>query len=189
MNFNRFFFSLVFVAFSSALMAQCTSNNNKHTTQKVKTSWTHDKDIIDVAASDNNFSTLVTAIKTAQLVKVLKGDGPFTVFAPVNAAFAKLPAGTVKSLLEPAQKATLTKILTYHVVAGEFKATDVISAIKASDGVFSIKTVSGNILKASLNNGTVILTDENGGVSAITQTDVQASNGVIHVIDSVVLPK
>ncbi len=190
MNFNRIFFSLLFVAFSSALIAQCNNNKNHHNSGKaVKTSWSHGKDIIDIAAAGDDFSTLVTAIKTANLVKTLKSEGPFTVFAPVNSAFAKLPEGTVKTLLQPENKETLSKILTYHVVAGTFYATDVINAINASDGEFSIKTVSGDILKASLQNGTVILTDENGGVSAVTKTNVKASNGVIHVIDSVILPK
>ena len=175
MNFNRIFFSLLFVAFSSSLMAQCSGNNSHNNSAKaVKTSWSHDKDIIDIAVGSDDFSTLVTAIKTADLVKTLKSEGPFTVFAPVNAAFAKLPKGTVKTLLQPENKDALTKILTYHVLAGEFKAADVINAIKASHGEFSIKTVSGDILKATLQNGTVILTDENGGVAAVTKTDVNA---------------
>ena len=131
---------------------------------------------------------MLTAVKTADLVNTLEGNGPFTVFAPVNAAFSKLPEGTVKTLLLPESKSTLTKILTYHVVAGEFKAKDVINAINASGGEFSIKTVSGDILKATLRNGSVILTDEKGGVTAVTTTDVNASNGVIHIIDSVLLP-
>ncbi len=187
MNFTRFFLSLVFIALTAPIFAQCGSHPTS--TKAVKTSWSHGNDIIQIASGSDNFSTLVTAIKTASLVKTLQGDGPFTVFAPVNSAFAKLPEGTVKTLLQPENKETLTKILTYHVVAGEFKANDVINAINASDGEFSVKTVSGDILKASLRNGSVILTDENGGVSAVTKTDVDATNGVIHVIDSVVLPK
>ena len=190
MNFNRIFFAVLFVAFSSSLIAQCGSSKSNHNNGKAtKVSWNDQKDIIDVAVGNEDFSTLVTAVKTANLVETLQSDGPFTVFAPTNAAFAKLPDGTVKTLLQPENKATLTKILTYHVVAGEFKAADVVKAIKASDGAFRIKTVSGNILTASINNGSVILTDENGNVSAVTATDVDASNGVIHVIDSVVLPK
>lgn len=187
MNFNRLFFSLLFVAFSASLFAQC--NSHKKSSRAVQTSWSHHKDIVDVAAGADDFSTLVTAVKTASLVKTLKSEGPFTVFAPVNAAFAKLPEGTVKTLLQPNSKDALTNILTYHVVAGEFRAKDVINAIEASGGSFSIKTVSGGILKASLQNGSVILRDENGGVSAVTKTDLGASNGVIHVIDTVVLPK
>jgi uncharacterized surface protein with fasciclin (FAS1) repeats len=187
MNFNRIILSLVFVALAAPIFAQCGSHSTS--AKAVKTSWSHGKDIVEIAASDENFSTLVTAVKTANLVKTLQSDGPFTVFAPVNSAFAKLPEGTVKTLLQPENKELLTKILTYHVVAGEFKAADVIAAIKASDGEFSVKTVSGGILTASIQNGSVILTDENGGVAAVTQTDVDATNGVIHVIDSVVLPK
>ncbi|MEM9823139.1 MAG: fasciclin domain-containing protein [Bacteroidota bacterium] len=183
----RILFAFLFVAFGTALTAQCGSHHNK--SKAVNASWSGDRqDIIDIAAGSDDFSTLVTAVKTAGLVKTLQGEGPFTVFAPVNAAFAKLPEGTVKTLLQPENKATLTKILTYHVIAGEFKARDVVNAIKASGGEFSIKTVSGDILKASLRNGSVILKDEKGGVSAVTQTDVDASNGVIHIIDTVVIP-
>ena len=187
MNFNRIFFSLLFVAIAAPIFAQC--GNHTRSAKAVQTSWSHGNDIIDIAAGNENFSTLVTAIKTADLVSTLKSDGPFTVFAPVNSAFAKLPEGTVKSLLQPENRATLTKILTYHVVAGEFKAKDVINAVQASDGEFSIETVSGGILKVTIQNGTVLLTDENGGVAAVTATDVDASNGVVHIIDSVVLPK
>ncbi len=185
MLFNRMLVCICFLAISSFATAQCGSSHSKYSK---RTSSHHQKDIVDIAAGSDDFSTLVTAVKTASLVETLQSDGPFTVFAPVNSAFAKLPEGTVKSLLEPKSKATLSKILTYHVVAGEFKATDVINAIKASDGEFSIETVSGDILKASLQNGTVILTDEKGGIAAVTKTDVDASNGVIHVIDSVILP-
>jgi uncharacterized surface protein with fasciclin (FAS1) repeats len=186
MLITRIFFSLVLLALTVPSFAQC--GNNHKSANVVKTSWHHEADIIGVASGSDDFSTLVTAIKTASLVKTLQGDGPFTVFAPVNSAFAKLPDGTVKTLLQPESKELLTKILTYHVVAGEFNAKDVINAINASGGEFSIKTVSGDILKASLQNGTVILTDEKGGVAAVTKTDVSASNGVVHVIDSVVIP-
>ena len=168
-----------------AAFAQCGSSH-----KSVKSSY-HERhnDIINIASNDHNFSTLVTAVKVAGLVETLQGDGPFTVFAPTNSAFDKLPEGTIKSLLEPSGKDQLTKILTYHVVAGEFKAKDVISAINASGGSFTVETVSGDKLKATLSGSTVLLTDENGGVSAVTKTDLDATNGVIHVIDSVVLPK
>jgi uncharacterized surface protein with fasciclin (FAS1) repeats len=187
MTINRIFFSLLFVAFTAPLFAQCSSSTKP--AKAVKTSMSIENDIIDIAVSNDDFSTLVTAVKTAGLVSTLKSDGPFTVFAPVNAAFAKLPAGTVNTLLQPESKETLTKILTYHVVAGEFKAADVIKAIKSSDGKFSIKTVSGGTLIASIKDGAVILTDENGGMATVTATDIDASNGVIHIIDTVVLPK
>ena len=145
--------------------------------------------IVGVAINNENFSTLVAAVKAAELVEVLSAKGPYTVFAPVNAAFDKLPEGTVETLVKPENKKTLTSILTYHVVAGEFKAADVITAIKANKGSFSITTVQGGTLKASFKGDNVILTDENGNISTIIMTDVAASNGIIHAIDTVVMPK
>ncbi len=145
--------------------------------------------IVGVAAANENFSTLVAAVKAAGLVETLNGDGPFTVFAPVNAAFDKLPEGTVSGLLKPESKEALTALLTYHVVAGKFMAADVVKAIGENNGKFSIPTVQGGTLIASMNDGKVILTDENGSTSTILITDVAASNGVIHAIDTVVMPK
>jgi uncharacterized surface protein with fasciclin (FAS1) repeats len=147
------------------------------------------KTIVDVAVGSADHTTLVAAVKAADLVATLQSAGPFTVFAPVNAAFAKLPAGTVETLLKAENKATLAKILTYHVVAGNLDAATVVKAITDAKGSLSIKTVSGGTLVASIKNGKVILTDENGGVSTVIATDLSASNGVIHVIDTVVLPK
>jgi uncharacterized surface protein with fasciclin (FAS1) repeats len=147
------------------------------------------KDIVDIAAGSAAHTTLVAAVKAADLVTTLKSEGPFTVFAPVNDAFAKLPAGTVESLLKTENKATLVKILTYHVVAGNLDAAAVLAAIKKGNGSATLKTVSGGSLTASLDNGKVKLTDENGGTSFVTATDLKGSNGVIHVIDSVLLPK
>jgi uncharacterized surface protein with fasciclin (FAS1) repeats len=147
------------------------------------------KTIVDVAVGSADHTTLVAAVKAADLVATLQSAGPFTVFAPTNAAFAKLPAGTVETLLKAENKATLAKILTYHVVAGNLNAAAVVKAITAAKGSLSIKTVSGGTLVASIKNGKVILTDENGGVSTVIATDLGASNGVIHVIDTVVLPK
>lgn len=147
------------------------------------------KDIVDIAVGSDAHTTLVAAVKSAELVNTLKSAGPFTVFAPVNEAFSKLPAGTVESLLKPENKSTLTKILTYHVVAGNLDAAAVAEAIKKGDGKTSLKTVSGGMLTASLDNGKVKLTDEKGGSAYVTVTDLKASNGVIHVIDTVVLPK
>lgn len=144
--------------------------------------------IVGVAASNDNFTTLVAAVKAADLVSVLNSEGPFTVFAPVNSAFDKLPDGTVANLLKSENKETLTAILTYHVVAGKFMATDVIKAIKKGNGSFEITTVQGTKLVASLKGENVILTDEKGNTSTIIITDVKASNGVIHAIDSVVMP-
>ncbi len=146
------------------------------------------KDIVDIAAGSEVHSTLVAAVKAAGLVETLKSTGPFTVFAPVNEAFAKLPAGTVEYLLKAENKATLVKILTYHVVAGNLDAAAVVAAIKAGNGTAVLTTVSGNKLTASLDNGKVKLTDEKGGVSFVILADLKATNGVIHVIDTVVLP-
>lgn len=145
--------------------------------------------IVGVAAANENFSTLVAAVKAAGLVETLNGEGPFTVFAPVNGAFDKLPDGTVSGLLKPESKEVLTALLTYHVVAGKFMAADVVKAIGENNGKFSIPTVQGGTLVASLSDGKVILTDEKGNSSTILITDVAASNGVIHAVDTVVMPK
>ena len=145
--------------------------------------------VVDIAISSKDHTTLVAAVKAADLVSVLQSAGPFTVFAPTNAAFAKLPAGTVETLLKPENKATLAKILTYHVVAGNLNAVAVIKAITDAKGSLSVKTVSGGILIASIESGKVILTDEKGAKATVVATDLKAGNGVVHVIDSVVLPK
>lgn len=148
-----------------------------------------DDNIVGVAVGNKDFSTLVAAVKAAELVETLSGKGPFTVFAPTNAAFDKLPKGTVESLLKPEAKDKLTAILTYHVVAGEFDANAVVGAIKKNNGKFEVKTVQGGKLIASLKGDNVILTDEAGNTSTVVITDVKASNGIIHAIDSVVLPE
>ncbi len=145
--------------------------------------------VVDIAISSKDHTTLVAAVKAADLVSVLQSAGPFTVFAPTNAAFAKLPAGTVETLLKPENKATLAKILTYHVVAGNLDAAAVIKAITAAKGSLSVKTVSGGTLVASIENGKVVLTDEKGAKATVVAADLKAGNGDIHVIDSVVLPK
>lgn len=145
--------------------------------------------IVGVAAGNKDFSTLVAAVKAADLVKTLSGEGPFTVFAPTNDAFGKLPKGTVDALLKPEAKEKLTAILTYHVVAGEFNAAAVVEAIKKNKGKFKVKTVQGGTLVASLKGKNVILTDEAGNTSVVVIADVKASNGIIHAIDSVVMPK
>jgi len=147
------------------------------------------KTIVDVAVGSNDHTTLVAAVKAADLVSTLQSAGPFTVFAPTNAAFAKLPAGTIETLLKPENKPTLVKVLTYHVVAGNLDAAAVVKAIKDGGGKVTLKTVSGGSLTASIKEGKVILTDENGAVSTVVATDLKAGNGIIHVIDSVVLPK
>jgi uncharacterized surface protein with fasciclin (FAS1) repeats len=146
------------------------------------------KNIIQNAVNSDDHTTLVVAVKAAGLVDTLQGAGPFTVFAPTNAAFAKLPAGTVDSLLKPDMKPTLTKVLTYHVVAGKWSATDLIKQIAAGNGTATLTTVSGGKLWAMVKDGKVVLKDEKGNWSTVTQADVFQSNGVIHVVDTVVMP-
>jgi uncharacterized surface protein with fasciclin (FAS1) repeats len=146
-------------------------------------------DIVDVAAGSPDHTTLVTAVKAAGLVETLKGKGPFTVFAPTNAAFAKLPAGTVDNLVKPENQKQLAGILTYHVVAGKLDSKHILAAISKGNGKASLTTVQGGILIASLENGKVTLTDENGGKATVTAADLMASNGIIHVIDAVLMPK
>jgi uncharacterized surface protein with fasciclin (FAS1) repeats len=147
------------------------------------------KDIIDNAVNSKDHTTLVAAVKAAGLVDTLKGPGPFTVFAPTNAAFAALPAGTVDTLLKPENKGTLTTVLTYHVVSGKWDAAALAKMIKDGGGMASIKTVSGGTLTAKSSGGKIMLTDEKGGTANVTIADVYQSNGVIHVIDKVLLPK
>ena len=146
------------------------------------------KNIVENAVNSKDHTTLVAAVKAAGLVETLQSAGPFTVFAPTNEAFAKLPAGTVESLVKPENKATLTKILTYHVVAGSWDAKALAKLIKEGNGTASIKTVAGGILKATIKGGKIMLTDEKGGVATVTIKNVYLSNGVIHVIDNVLLP-
>ena len=145
--------------------------------------------IVSVAAGDDRFSTLVTAVQAAELVETLNSAGPFTVFAPTNDAFGKLPEGTVPTLVKPENKETLTGILTYHVVSGAYSAADVIETINSNNGSFEVETVQGGILTLSLKDGNVLLTDANGGTATVIIADVLASNGVIHAIDAVVMPK
>jgi uncharacterized surface protein with fasciclin (FAS1) repeats len=147
-----------------------------------------DKDIVDNAVNSADHTTLVAAVKAADLVATLKGAGPFTVFAPTNAAFAKLPAGTVDGLLEPEAKGTLTRVLTYHVVPGKLSSLDLKKAIRDGKGTATFTTVAGGKLWAMEKDGVIGLKDEKGGLASITQANIFQSNGVIHVIDSVVMP-
>lgn len=147
------------------------------------------KDIIDNAVNSKDHTTLVAAVKAAGLVDTLKGAGPFTVFAPTNAAFEKLPKGTVDTLLKPENKKMLTGILTYHVVAGKMDAAAIAKGIEDGKGKFAMKTVAGGTLTATMDGKDVIITDEKGGKSKVTIADVIQSNGVIHVVDSVLMPK
>ncbi len=146
------------------------------------------KNIIQNAVNSADHTTLVAAVKAAGLVDTLQGPGPFTVFAPTNEAFAKLPAGTVDTLLKPENKDMLTKILTYHVVAGKLSASDLRKEIKAGNGEASLKTVSGGTLIATMQGDHIVLKDEKGDMSTVTISNVNQSNGVIHVVDTVLLP-
>ena len=146
------------------------------------------KDIVDNAVNSKDHTTLVAAVKAAGLVDTLKSAGPFTVFAPTNEAFAALPAGTVDTLLKPENKATLTKVLTYHVVAGRITAADLMKMIRAGHGSATLKTVAGEELTAKMAGKGITLTDAKGDVAHVTIPNVYQSNGVIHVIDTVMLP-
>ena len=145
--------------------------------------------IVETAVSNNDFSTLVTALKSADLVGALSGEGPFTVFAPNNAAFAKIDSETLSSLLEPANVKALSNILTYHVVSGKLLAADVAKALKAGDGKAKLKSLNGQDLTAILKYDKIYLIDAKGGMSEIIATDVIGTNGVIHVVDTVVMPE
>ncbi len=186
----RSFFALVVLALgvsfgASAASAQMMNNDNPMVggAAMYKT-----KNIVENAVNSADHTTLVAAVKAAGLVDTLASAGPFTVFAPVNSAFEKLPAGTVETLLKPENKATLTKILTYHVVAGNLDSSAVIKAIKKGNGKAELTTVAGGKITAMLEGKKVVLMDEKGGKSYVTIADVRQSNGVIHVVDSVLLP-
>ncbi len=146
------------------------------------------KNIVENAVNSKDHTTLVAAVKAAGLVDTLEGTGPFTVFAPTNEAFDKLPAGTVDTLLKPENKDQLKKVLTYHVVSGKMSAKDIEKAIKAGGGKASLTTVAGGTLTAMKKDGKIVLTDEKGGTSTVTIANVYQSNGVIHVVDAVLLP-
>ncbi|MBT8285330.1 MAG: fasciclin domain-containing protein [Flavobacteriaceae bacterium] len=146
------------------------------------------KDIVSNAVNSKDHTTLVAAVKAAGLVETLQGDGPFTVFAPTNKAFEKLPEGTVSSLLEPQNKPTLQAVLTYHVLAGKYSASDIAEAIKKGNGKATFSTVNGAMITAMLKGKKVQLKDVSGNISTVSISDVNQSNGVIHVVDTVVLP-
>lgn len=146
------------------------------------------KDIVDNAVHSKDHTTLVAAVKAAGLVDTLKGDGPFTVFAPTNAAFDKLPAGTVDTLLKPENQDQLKKVLTYHVVPGRISSKELVAMIMKDGGQTQMKTVEGGTITAMLDGNNVVLKDEKGGTAIVTQADVMQKNGVIHVIDTVLMP-
>ncbi|MCW5733386.1 MAG: fasciclin domain-containing protein [Enhydrobacter sp.] len=147
------------------------------------------KTIVENAVNSKDHTTLVAAVQAAGLAETLSGKGPFTVFAPTNAAFAKLPAGTVETLVKPENKATLVKILTCHVVAADAMSPAIAKMIADDKGTHPVKTVGGCVLQAKMSGQNITLTDENGGMATVTIADVKQSNGVIHVVDAVLLPK
>lgn len=151
-------------------------------------SFGQDKNIVETAIASDDHTTLVAAVKAADLVGTLSDEGPYTVFAPTNAAFEKLPDGTVATLLKPENKSKLTGVLTYHVVAGNFRAKDIIGLIEKGNGVAVIPTVNGTELTAMVIDGSVYLKDKNGNKAKVIAADLKQSNGVIHVIDTVILP-
>lgn len=157
-------------------------------TSKTEANMTSSKNIVEVASNSSDHTTLVTAVKTAGLVDVLSSEGPFTVFAPTNKAFEALPKGTVETLLKKENQKKLQSILTYHVLAGDYKAADVIDAIKKGNGKASFKTVNGDEIYAMLDGDKVKIKDKSGNIATVTAADLDASNGVIHVIDTVILP-
>jgi uncharacterized surface protein with fasciclin (FAS1) repeats len=166
----------------------CAQMSGEHTVMVGGAAMYPSKNIIENAVNSKDHTTLVAAVKEAGLVDTLSGPGPFTVFAPTNEAFAKLPAGTVDTLLKPENKDTLVKILTYHVVAGRMSAADIKAAIKAGGGKATLTTVEGEPLTASIMGGKIALTDAKGGMSMVTIGNVFQSNGVIHVVDTVLMP-
>ena len=160
----------------------------EHTVQVGGAPMYPSKNIIQNAVNSKDHTTLVAAVKAAGLVETLSGPGPFTVFAPTNAAFAKLPAGTVETLVKPENKATLTKILTYHVVPGRLSAANLMAKVKAGHGKAMLNTAAGDTLAVTTKAGAIWLTDAKGGMSKVTIANVNQSNGVIHVVDAVLLP-
>ncbi len=186
MLFSLVCFAVLFT--SNALTAQCNSSTS-NATKATKVAYKSSPDVVDIAIGSEAHTTLVAAVKAADLVSTLKGEGPFTIFAPTNDAFDKLPEGTVATLLKPENKGKLASILTYHVIAGNFDANAVVNAIKDNNGMVNLTTVQGGTIAATIKDGNVMLKDENGNWSKVTATDLKGSNGVIHVIDTVVLPK
>jgi uncharacterized surface protein with fasciclin (FAS1) repeats len=182
------FASLALVALLGTASIQSASAQKAKTVMVGGAPMYPTKNIVENAVNSKDHTTLVAAVKAAGLVETLQGPGPFTVFAPTNEAFAALPAGTVETLVKPENKETLTKILTYHVVAGKMTSADLMKAIKAGNGTATLKTVSGGTLTAMAKGKTIELKDEKGGISTVTIADVIQSNGVIHVVNKVLMP-
>ena len=176
------------VAFGNVASAEMMGTKAEKTVQVGGAAMYPSKNIIQNAVNSKDHTTLVAAVKAAGLVDTLSSPGPFTVFAPTNKAFAKLPAGTVETLVKPENKDTLTTILTYHVVAGRMSAADIAAKIKAGGGMAMLTTVQGETLTATSRNGGLVLTDAKGGMSRVSIANVFQSNGVIHVVDTVLMP-
>ncbi len=175
--------------FTNASFAQMDKMSNEKTKMVGGAAMYPSKDIVSNAVNSKDHTTLVAAVKAAGLVETLQSPGPFTVFAPTNAAFDLLPAGTVATLLKPENKAMLSGILTYHVVAGKVSSKELVNLIKAGNGTAILTTVAGGKLNATMKGKKVAIEDEKGGIAYVTIADVDQSNGVIHVIDHVLLPK
>ncbi len=173
---------------AGAALADSMSSMRMHDPMVGGAPMSPSKNVVANAANSKDHTTLVAAVKAAGLVPTLSGPGPFTVFAPTNEAFAALPAGTVPTLLKPANKKTLVKILTYHVVAGNFDSKAIAAKIAAGGGKATLKTVEGESLTAALSGDKLVLTDAKGGKSTVTIADVYQSNGVIHVVNAVLMP-
>ncbi|KOY86438.1 hypothetical protein AD998_10030 [bacterium 336/3] len=181
--------SFMILAFALLSATTTFAQNKVKTVQVGGAAMYPNKNIIENAMNSKDHTTLVAAVKAAELVETLQGVGPFTVFAPTNAAFDKLPKGTVETLLKPENKSLLTTVLTYHVIAGKYNAVDIAAAIKKGNGTATFTTVQGGSLKAMMMGKKLVLMDEKGGKSTVTIADVNQSNGVIHVVDTVVMPK
>lgn len=177
---NLKIFGILFLMLGTASFAQTTKVGGAE--------MYPNKTIVENASESQDHTTLVAAVKAAGLVETLQGDGPFTVFAPTNAAFEKLPAGTVETLLKPENKEQLQAVLTYHVISGNFSADDIVAAINEGDGKAKFETVNGGWISAMIEDDKVKLKDAAGNVSTVTIADVNQKNGVVHVIDTVVLP-
>ena len=192
---TRYFLALLLVTLAAASTAGAQGSSqsqmamNEPTTMVGGQAMFRTRDIVDNAINSADHTTLVAAVKAAGLVETLKGEGPFTVFAPTNAAFAALPEGTVPTLLEPRNKDQLTRVLTYHVVPGRYDFAALTKAIEKGDGKASLKTASGETLWVMMNGDrNVVVRDAKGGVANISTYDVIQSNGIIHVVDKVLLP-
>ena len=176
--------AIILAGLGMSALSVAGEGNYNSATKYEKTQGT----IVDAAVATPDLSTLVAAVQAAGLVDTLSGEGPFTVFAPTNEAFAALPAGTADTLLLPENKDKLTRILTSHVIAGKLTASDVIAAAEANGGKAVVTTLSGAKLKAKVKNGAVYIKDESGNYSKVTTADVKTSNGVVHIVNSVLLP-